>query len=203
MKKMNSACPVRALGIVVAASIAGATGALGQTAPVATRAELKEAGRGAVFFDIRFEKPICIAPAAIVAYRKDGQWRRAGELPGSHRTVFGTVPARMITFPAGEYVVASIICKDSGSRRTFTGPYAAFQLQAGEVVRLGQVNFAYDKDGFFTTTGATRLTITPLQDDVVAAARRNVPDLMAGAVNRPLRLLGPSERRVKQKFPWE
>jgi hypothetical protein len=189
----------RTLCMALAASIA-ATGALGQDSP-STRAELKEAGRGAVLFDIRFEKPICLAPAAIVTYRKDGQWQRAGELRGSLRTILGTSLAQMITFPAGEYVIASILCKDSGGRRTFTGPYAAFQLQAGEVVRLGQVNFTYDRDSFFALTGATRLTVSPLQDDVVAAARQRVPELVAGSVNRPLRLLGPSERRVKQKFP--
>lgn len=102
---------------------------------------------------------------------------------------------------AGPWVLASVRCVSPHSGVVLHGPYAKFEVTAGEIVDVGTLKLDYAGDGFFTNTGKVRLSIGPSNEGRMAELQKRVPQSMARVRKRPMVLIGPAEQKVKRSAP--
>jgi hypothetical protein len=106
---------------------------------------------------------------------------------------------------AGQYIIASVTCDRGnlpGGATTFPGPFAKFQVRAGEVVDVGMLQIDYTNENaltVFTGRGKINLSIEPTNEMRLAEARKTFPLVMNKLVNRPMVITGPAERQVKRR----
>lgn len=99
-----------------------------------------------------------------------------------------------IALKPGQWYIGSARCRTS--RTTFRGPYAKFQVKAGEVVDVGTLKLEYSSVNVFLSKGKISASILPTDQERLAEIRKQTPAVMKKMVTRPMVLEGPPEREV-------
>jgi hypothetical protein len=107
------------------------------------------------------------------------------------------------TVPAGDYVIASVMCQVLRDKFTQAGPHAKFQVRAGEFVDVGTLHVAHKMDpGFLSSTGTLQRSVSPTSPEKLAHYKSKYPRLMSKRVVRQMALAGPAETTTKRKGLW-
>jgi hypothetical protein len=107
------------------------------------------------------------------------------------------------TVPAGDYVIASVMCQVLRDKFTQAGPHAKFQVRAGEFVDVGTLHVAHKMDpGFLSSTGTLQRSVSPTSPEKLAYFKSKFPRLMSKRVVRQMALAGPAETTTKRKGLW-
>lgn len=106
-----------------------------------------------------------------------------------------------IALKTGQWYVGSVKCQRlvglSGSGgTTYRGPYAKFQVKAGEVVDVGTLKLQYSVENLPLRKGKIRTSMELTNQERLAETRKQTPALMSKLVTRPMILVGPPEREV-------
>lgn len=134
--------------------------------------------------------------------------RRTDEKPpniliqGMHKFLGSVVKFQPRGLAAGEWYVVAVKCA-AGSPTVFTGTYAKFEVQPGEVVDVGALKLDYTEDEFLryavTGGGTIRLSVQPNSEVRLAHLRKLIPRVMARVKKRPMVLVGAAEQKVKRR----
>jgi len=177
-----------------------------QTMKLLTEAAAKGSeGAGLVFVGtvIIKGKNKCLGTEVSVGQIVEGKYRAASlPIQGMYK-VFGTPKSYGPKgLRAGQYVVGWVKCQNVvGSvvgGTTFNGPYARFQVKAGEVVDVGALKLEYESENIFAGSGKIRLSIEPTSQERLVETRKQTPTVMSKLVTRHMVLAGATERQVKR-----
>jgi hypothetical protein len=106
-----------------------------------------------------------------------------------------------IGLKAGRYDLRMVRCQNivgslSGGV-VFNGPYARFEVRAGELVDLGTLRLEYTSENFLLGQGRIRLSVEATNPERIAETRKQTPATMAKLVKRHMVVAGPAERKTK------
>ena len=122
-------------------------------------------------------------------------------IPGMHKFFGSVVKFRPKGLGAGEWYVVAVKC--NAQAMVFTGTYAKFEVQPGEVVDVGTLKIDYTQDPLprymFTGGGVIRLSVQPNSEARLAHLKTLIPRVMARARKRPMVLVGSPEQTVKMR----
>jgi hypothetical protein len=160
------------------------------------------AGKGLLMIDVAM-RGSCGLIDITIAHRVEGKLEPI-HVRGSITNREGKTSFHGIrTVPAGDYVVAAVMCQVLRDKFTQVGPHARFQVRAGEFVDVGTLHLSHTKDpGFFSTTGTSQRAVQPTSPEKLAHFKSKFPNLMSRRVARQMALAGPAESKTKQKLPW-
>jgi hypothetical protein len=161
---------------------------------------LDEGQAGAVAIGVSMARSGCSGIDLLIGQLVDGKVK-AGKLPMpskpfAKQTAFGGLKA----VRPGEYVVAGVVCARGSNRIRLNGPYAKFQVKAGEVVNVGLINIHYELEGvIFQTSGKLRKSVESMPADVRADLKERFPLVFPKAVERRMTLIGPAETEIRKR----
>lgn len=160
------------------------------------------AGKGVLMIDVAM-RGSCGLIDITIAQRVEGKLEpihvRGSTTNSGGKTSFHGIR----TVPAGEYVVASVMCQVLRDKFTQAGPHARFQVRAGEFVDVGTLHISHKQDpGFFSSTGTLRRSVSPTSPEKLAHFTSRFPRLMSKRITRQMALAGPAETKTERKMPW-
>ena len=160
--------------------------------------KLREGKAGVVLMDLEFVRGINAKCTAIdVAFGRvvSGAWRYSvvdGPTPGDLFTKSRLMNAASLD--PGEYFLIGIVCRGGNGRIELEGPFAKFQVKAGEAVNLGLLKLHYlSKDILFGTKGSMKKTVEGMSPERSAEFAKAYPNLFSKAVERRMEVLGGAE----------
>jgi hypothetical protein len=123
-------------------------------------------------------------------------------IPGMHKFFGSVVKFRPKGLGAGEWYIVAVKC-NTRPATVFTGTYAKFEVQPGEVVDVGTLKIDYTEDPLprymFTGGGVIRLSVQPNSEARMAHLKTLIPRVMARVKKRPMVLVGAAEQKVKMR----
>ena len=103
---------------------------------------------------------------------------------------------------AGPWVLGSVKCVNlRGGGMVLNGPYAKFDVVAGETIDAGTLKVEYKSENYFAGTGTVRLSVQPTNEGRTAELKKTIPRVMARARKSHMVLIGPPERKMERSRP--
>ena len=138
-----------------------------------------------------------------VARQVNGRWQTSTIRGRTHIVLVGALQTSQGGIGAlapGDYVVASTLCKSGRNRSTMQGPYAAFQVKAGEVVNIGVLRLEFDDDILFgTIKGKLKKSISGMTPEARAKLKEEFPRTFPKAIERRMTMVGPPEVEIQKR----
>jgi hypothetical protein len=155
---------------------------------------------GAVAIGVSMARSGCSGIDVVIGQVVDGKWKTRKlpmpSKPFSKQTAFGA----MTSLRPGAYAVAGVICSRGNQRNALNGPYARFQVNAGEVVNVGLLNINFELEGvLIQTTGKLSKSVDAMPAEVRADLKERFPLVFPKAVERRMTLVGPTETDIKKR----
>jgi hypothetical protein len=104
----------------------------------------------------------------------------------------------------GEYTVFSVSCAEDLDRsaNAFRGPFATFDVGAGELVDAGvlALRFQLKTDGIFEKSGTLHKAVERSSPDADKKLKQDLPHSFMRIVHRPMTILGPVDVGVEHKI---
>jgi hypothetical protein len=149
--------------------------------------------KGGAIIDAVINGLNCSGVNISVAASVDGKVA-GGTFPASN-TFFGnpTFSGDLAMLP-GTYMVIALSCQASGGRTLLRGPFARFQVRAGELVNVGLLRVDFKLDPASCGLGFAHRRIENLRPESVALLKERLPRTMPSVVRRPMTLIGPPWR---------
>ena len=145
-------------------------------------------------------RPGCESIDIVIGRVVDGKWQTKSVEVFYKLFVKATGYGGMTSVPAGEYTVIGLVCKSGKNRTNLNGPFATFQVNAGEVVNVGVLNLNYELEGFFNPkSGKMKKAIEPMQQDVLTDLKQKFPLVFPKAIERRMVLIGPTDVEIKRR----
>jgi hypothetical protein len=161
-------------------------------------------GAGLVFVGATVHRTnnYCAAVQITVGPVVDGKYRPVPIL-GMHKSLLsGLRNFGPKALKAGRYYIGSVTCQqiagtDRGST-TFSGPYARFEVRAGELVDVGSLRLEYTAENILLGRGKIRLSVEPTNQERFTQTQKVTPKVMTKLVKRHMAVIKPAERQVKR-----
>ena len=159
-------------------------------------------GKGLLMIDVAM-RGSCGLIDITIAHRVEGKLEPI-HLKGSITRRDGTTSFHGVrTVPAGDYLIAAVMCQVLRDKFTQTGPHTKFQVRAGEFVDVGTLHLAHKLDpGFLSSTGTLQRSVSATSPEKLAYFKSKFPRLMSKRVARQMALAGPAETTTKRKGLW-
>jgi hypothetical protein len=106
---------------------------------------------------------------------------------GGKLAAFGGITS----LPPGEYLLLSIRCDNTNEG--YGGPYAKFQVRAGEIVDIGALRLDHEGGGLFSNAGNMHRSVGDISPEAVAFLKARAPRAMTHVVRRPMTMFGPPD----------
>lgn len=140
----------------------------------------------------------CASVEVVVGRTVEGRLQKV-TIPGMFR-IFGNyrnfAPKGLA---AGPWVLGSVKCVYlRGGGIVLSGPYAKFDVVAGETIDAGTLKVEYKSENYFTGTGTVRLSVQPTNEGRTAELKKAIPRVMARARKSHMVLIGPPERKMER-----
>lgn len=161
----------------------------------------KKDGEGLVVIAAEMPGVSCASVEVIVGRILDGKMQKV-TIPGMFR-VFGNyrnfAPKGL---GAGQWILGSVKCVNlRGGGMVLNGPYAKFDVVAGETIDAGTLKVEYKSENYFAGTGTVRLSVQPTNEGRTAELKKTIPRVMARARKSHMVLLGPPEQKMERSRP--
>ena len=195
------------LGLYIAASfaIAALAPARAQTPPEASADEkilaglerARKDGEGLVIISAEWPGGSCSAPGIFVGRVVDGKLQKV-LIPAMVPTFGGALRnVRPKGLAAGTWMLGSVSC----GKTTLNGPYAKFEVVAGETVDAGMLRVEYARENFFAGSGTASMSVHPTSEARMAELKKAIPRVMARARKSHMVLIGPAVRKMERAWP--
>jgi hypothetical protein len=166
---------------------------------------LREGKAGVVLMDIEFMYGINKCHAMEVAFGRvvSGAWRYLVVDGPTPKALFNTGRLmNALALEPGEYFLVGVVCKggDRGGRKELEGPFAKFQVKAGEATNLGLLKLHYvTKDILFGTKGSMKKTVEGMSQERRAEFAKAYPTVFTKAVERRIEVVGDAESDMTKR----
>ncbi len=166
---------------------------------------LGEAKAGVVLMDVEYLQGLipakCDAIDVALGRVVSGAWRytvATGPVPGGLLSKPRYMPA--LALDPGLYFVIGVVCKNGRNRFEMEGPFAKFQVHAGEAVNLGLLKLHYQsKDILFGTKGSMKKTVEGMTPERKTELAKAYPNLFTKAVERRIEVIGDAEADMTKR----
>jgi hypothetical protein len=95
-------------------------------------------------------------------------------------------------------MLGSVKCGNlRGGGTVLNGPFAKFEVVAGETVDAGILRVEYTRDNLLTGTGTVRVSVQPMHDVRTTELKKAIPRVMARARKNHMVIMGPAVRKME------
>lgn len=130
---------------------------------------------------------------------------RPTSITGPSRGPFsGRSVARFAWLAPGAYEVRSVTCKVFNAFTNLNGPFARFQVTAGQLTNIGRLKLDHKADPggnilVGVNTGTLTRAVQPLDTATIAELKKSAPKAMARLATRTMTPVGPATARMHKR----